>query len=91
MEDIWKTIKYVNRTKKGKYGGTEFEKEFEEFKITVQAVLNNKNRWVVKSAWRNPPLPGTFDAKQKSMWKKYNKSGFLGQLWIQIKQQFGRK
>ncbi len=89
ISDAWETFKHPTRNKKGKYGGLVFEREFEEYKISVAAVQNQKNEWVVKSAWRNPELPGTEDAKRKAVWKKYNKSGFLGQLWIQLKQQIG--
>lgn len=89
ISEAWETFKHPNRSQEGKYGGLELEKEFDDYKITVVAKQNPKNEWVVRSVWRNPPLPGTADAKQKTLWKKYNKSGFLGQLWIQLKQQLG--
>ena len=90
MADAYEVFKHPTLTNKNKYGkGVDFEREFDDFKITVVALQNPKNEWIVKSVWRNPPLAGTVDARQKSTWKKYNKSGFLGQLWIQIKQQLG--
>jgi len=89
INEVWETFKHPNRTSRNKYSGQKFEKEFENYKITVVAIQNPKNELVAKSVWRNPPLPDTPDAKKKAMWKKYNKSGFFGQLWIQIKQQFG--
>lgn len=87
IAEAWETFKHPNRSKKGKYGGLEFEREFDNHKITVVATQNNKNEWIVKSVWRNPPLPETADARQKESWKKYNKSGFWGKIWTQIKQQ----
>jgi len=90
MENVYETFKHPTKYGKGKYRATsEFEKEFSDFKVTVVATQNNKNEWIVKSAWRSPPLPGTADARQKKAWQKYNKAGFLGQLWLQIKQQLG--
>lgn len=89
ISETYETFKHSTRSQKGKYGGLEFIREFEDYKITVAAIQNRKNEWIIKSVWRNPELPGTEDAKRKAVWKKYNKSGFLGQLWIQIKQQLG--
>lgn len=89
MEEAWEAFKHANRVVPGNGHSKKFEKEFGDFKISVIAAQNKNNEWVVKSAWRNPPLPGTPDAKQKKIWKKYNKSGFLGQIWLQLKQQLG--
>lgn len=89
IAEAWKTFKHPIRTQKGKHGGLEFEHEFDDYKITVVAIQNNKNEWIVKSVWRKPPLSETADAKQKSLWNKDKKAGFLGKIWIQIKQQLG--
>lgn len=89
ISEAWETFKHPDRTQKGKYGGIELEREYDDYKITVVAIQNKKNEWIIKSVWRNPPLPGTADAKQKEFWKKYNKAGFWGKIWIQIKQQLG--
>lgn len=89
ISEAWETFKHPNRSGKGKYGGLELEREFDDYKITLVAIQSPKNEWIVKSIWRNPPLPGTADAKQKSIWKKYNKSGILGKIWIMVKQQLG--
>lgn len=90
IAEAWEAFKHPTITKVGKHKGTkEFEREFDNFKITVVAHQNQKNEWIVRSVWRDPPLPGTADAKQKESWKKYNKSGFWGKIWIQIKQQLG--
>ncbi|MBI4091755.1 MAG: hypothetical protein HY427_00915 [Candidatus Levybacteria bacterium] len=87
IAEAWETFKHPIRTQKGRYGGLEFEREFEDYKITIVAVQNDKNEWIVKSVWRNPPLPNTSDARQKAVWGKYKKAGFCGKIWIQIKQQ----
>ncbi|OGH16754.1 MAG: hypothetical protein A3C30_00225 [Candidatus Levybacteria bacterium RIFCSPHIGHO2_02_FULL_40_18] len=90
MEQAWEVFKHPMRTNIGKYKETkEFEREFDDFKITVVAHQNKKNEWVVRSVWRNPPLPGSPDAKQEETWKRYKKAGFWGKILIQIKQQLG--
>ena len=92
MEDAYEAFKHPTHKKRGKFGDNfMFEREFPDFKLTVVARQNMKNEWVAKSAWRNPPLSGTADAREKETWKKYNKAGFFGQLWIQFKQQIGIK
>lgn len=91
IAEAWETFKHPIRTQKGRYGGLEFEHEFDDYKITVVAVQNDKNEWMVKSVWRKPPLPETVDARQKQVWKRYNKSGFWGKIWIMAKRQLGGK
>jgi hypothetical protein len=89
IAEAWETFKHPTMTAHGKHGGEQFEREFSDYKITVVAFLNRKNEWVVKSLWRNPELPGTDDSKRKAIWKRYNKAGIWGKIWIQIKQQIG--
>jgi hypothetical protein len=89
MEQAWEAFKHPTKTEKGEYGGLVFQREFDDYKVSVVTIQNNKREWIVKSVWRNPPLAGTADAKQKSEWKKYNKSGFWGKAWIILKQQLG--
>jgi len=89
LDDVYETFKNSTIRKKGEFGGFEFQKEFKDYKITVVAIQNSKNEWVVKSAWRNPPLPGTADARQKENWQKMNKAGFLGKIYLTVKLQLG--
>ena len=89
MEQAWETFKHPTQTTKGRYGGVEYQREFDGYKITVIAIQNNKNEWIAKSVWRNPPLSGTADAREKSAWGKYKKAGFWGKTWIIVKQQMG--
>lgn len=90
IADAYETFKHPTKSGKGKYKGTiEFEREFDNFKISLAATQNLHNEWVVKSVWRNPPLPGNADSKQKETWKKMNKTGFWGKIYLTIKQQLG--
>jgi len=88
-EEAWETFNRPTRTQKGKHGGLEFEHEFDDYKIIVVAIQNNKNEWIVKSVWRNPPIPNTSDARQNAVWKKYKRARFWGKIWITIKRQLG--
>ncbi len=85
----WETFNHPNDTSNSKTGSTEFVKYFNGFKTTLVARQNEKHEWVVLSLWRDPPLPGTHDAKKKTQWENYKKSGFWGKIWITFKQQLG--
>ena len=89
IAEAWETLKNPTKSAPGKKDGHEFEKEYDGYKITVVAVRNPKDEWVVKSVWRNPPLEGTKDAQEKKLWKKYNKSKFWGKLILDVRKQLG--
>lgn len=89
LEEVYDSFKNPTRTAKGKYGGEDFEKDFKDYKITVACAQNKKSEWIVKSAWRNPPLPGTLDAKKRQEWERMKKAGFGGKIYLTIKHQLG--
>lgn len=89
IEQAWKTFNRPDRTQKGKLGGLEFKREFDDYKISVVAIQNPKDKWVVKSVWRDPPLPGTNDERERYRWQEYRNAGFWGKIWIAIKRQLG--
>ena len=68
-------------------GVTEYQKRFSDSRVTVIAKQNEKNEWVVLSAWIDPPLPGSNGAKEKEQYKKYQKAGFWARLWLTLKKQ----
>ena len=88
-EDVYDTLKNSTKSFLGKNGGTEFHKWYEGYEITVFGKKNEKDEWVVISAWRNPPLEGTKDAVRQSNWNQYKKAGTLGRIWLSIKGQLG--
>lgn len=67
----------------------EFHKRFENQNVTVIAKPNDRGEWIVLSSWIDPPNPGTIDFKEKLRYKKYQKAGFWGKLWLNITHQFG--
>ena len=89
ISDI-ETFKHPNTSRKGKKRDTlENNKRYDSFTITLILKQNEKNEWIALSAWRNPPLTGTRDAKQREAWKKAQKAGFWGKMWYALKQQLG--
>jgi len=89
-EEVWQTYKHPTDYQKGKEDTFHFKKVFDQgFTVTLIGVQTKRNNWLIVSAWREPPLPGTADAKRRKQWKIFNKAKFWGQLWIQIKQQLG--
>lgn len=83
------TFNHPDETKNAKKEGMEFLKYFNGFRTKLIAKQNEKNEWIVVSFWRDPPLPGTNDAKKSKRWKEYRNAGFWGKIWLQIKQQLG--
>lgn len=61
----------------GKKTGTkEFRKKFDKSTLTLIALQNDKNEWVVLSCWIDPPIFGT-------------KANFWGKILFEIKKQLG--
>ncbi len=89
QEDAYETFKHPDLQKNDRANSFEFIKQFTEFKISLIGKQNEKGEWVAISVWRDPPLPGTADAKEKVEWKGYSKAGFWGKLWHEAKQQLG--
>lgn len=79
-----------DKTIKGKEKDTfEFQKNVDNSKTTIIAKKNEKNEWVILSAWIDPPLPGTLDFKRKEEYKKYQKASFWGKIFLTFKKQLG--
>jgi hypothetical protein len=69
-------------------GSTEFIKKMENKTITVIAKKNEKGEYIVISAWMDPPLPGTRDAKQEQFYKNYQKAKGLKKFWLTLRSGF---
>lgn len=75
---------------KGKNPGSiEYVKDTGTHTITLIAKQNERNEWVIISAWIDPPLPGSIDIKKKEMYKKYQKASLWGKLWLTLRSQLG--
>jgi len=84
----WQAFSKPDRQLKGKNPGTiEFQKEFGTSLITIIAKQNEKGEWIILSNWIDPPLPGTIDYYKKEEYKRYQKSGFWGKVFLTVKKQ----
>lgn len=78
----------------GKHGDTvEYQKHFGNSLVTLIVKENEKKEYIIISAWINPPLAGTKEARKKEKWitykEKYRKASFWGKLYLTIKKQIG--
>jgi len=55
-------------------GTTEFQKQFGIHKVTIIAKPNEKREWIILSAWIDPPMLGTQDARKQESYKKFQKN-----------------
>lgn len=84
----WQSFSSPDKYFPGKNPGTfEFQKRFGPSLVTIIAKQNEKREWLILSNWIDPPLPGTIDYFKKEEYKKFQKSGFWGKLFISLKKQ----
>lgn len=89
QELVWDAFRHPDRTENGKDNSTVFFKKHSTSLITVIAKQNNRQEWIIISAWVNPPLPGSIDEKSKQEYYKYQKAGFWGKFFLTLKRQLG--
>lgn len=76
-------------SKENERGTIRLKKKFNGFDATLLLKQNNRKEWIVISFWRDPPLPGTKDDRNRKNWEKYKKAGFWGKILISVRQQLG--
>ncbi len=87
---VKETVKNPDRSYGGKESGTtESIKQYGISKVTIITKRNQQNEIIVLSAWIDPPLAGTKDAKEKNLYNKSKKAGPWGKIWIAIRRQLG--
>ncbi len=64
-------------------------KNFGKHTVTVITSKTDSGKYLVLSAWVNPPISGTSDQKKENYYKKNKKSGPLGKFWITFRNQLG--
>ena len=76
--------------KNGKTTGSyEYIKKTGNKVVTVIGKQNEKHEWFVISAWIDPPLQGSSDAKAQLYYQKYRSASLWGKLWLTILKQLG--
>jgi hypothetical protein len=89
---VLQTYRHPDHSVPGKQPGTiEYTRRFQSSVVTVIAKKNDRAEWLLLSAWIDPPLPGTADAKKKQEWRKYQKASLLGKIWMQVLRLLGIK
>lgn len=84
------TFKSPDNSIPGKNPGTfQYQKRIGTSTITLVTKQNQRKEWIILSGWIDPPIRGTQEFKNKQEWKKYQKSGFWGKVWYQLKLQLG--
>lgn len=89
---VLETFRKPDRHFPGKQAGTtEYQKRFDRSLVTVIAKPNERSEWILLSAWIDPPIAGTADAKKRDAYRKYQKASFWGKVWMEILRQLGLK
>mgnify|MGYP001578919046 CR=1 FL=1 len=84
----WQAFNKPDNSFAGKQSGTtESQKRFGESLVTIISTRNEKGEWLILSCWIDPPLPGTMDYYKKEDYKKFQKSGFWGKVFLTLKKQ----
>lgn len=85
----WETFNHPDESKKDREGKPLLIKHFQGFSVSIVLIQDRKGKWMIKTIWRDPALPGTIDERKHYRWERYRKAGTWGKLWIMIKQQLG--
>ncbi|HVZ58303.1 MAG TPA: hypothetical protein VG935_00915, partial [Patescibacteria group bacterium] len=84
----WQAFSHPDRELPGKNSGTmEYQRRFGPSLVTIIAKQNERREWIILSNWIDPPLPGTMDYYKKEEYKRYQKSGFWGKIFLSFKKQ----
>jgi hypothetical protein len=67
----------------------EYRKKDGRAMITVILKVTDDDSLLIVSAWIDPPLPGTKDAKKKERYRIYQRAGFWRKCWMVILRQIG--
>jgi hypothetical protein len=84
------TFHHPDKSFKGRESGSmEYQKRFGHSRVTVIARQNDQREWIILSAWIDPPLAGTPDARKKNAYRAYQRAGFWGKFWRIALRQLG--
>ena len=90
QEQAFDTFMNSDSYQNGKEPGTiEYVKAKDNYKTTIIAKQNEKNEWVVISAWVDPPMQGSIDIQKQENYKRYQKASFWEKVLLTIRRQLG--
>lgn len=88
-QQIWEAYNAPDVQDYAKKQTLERKKKFGDHEVTIIYKHNELHQVVILSAWMEPPMPGSKDAKEKIWWEKYKNAGFWGKLWLTFLKQLG--
>lgn len=87
---VAQTITHPDKSFPGKQpGSTQYEKRFDKRTITAIVKPNEKRELVIISAWMDPPLEWTKDAKKKKEYWAYQKAPEWKKWLLTLKKMLG--
>ena len=70
-------------------GRIKSNKNFGKHTVTVITAKTDSGKYLILSAWANPPMPGTSDHKNSTYYKIIKKSSGFKKFWITLRSQLG--
>jgi hypothetical protein len=64
-------------------------KNFGKHNVTVITTKTDEGKYLILSAWVNPPIIGTDDYKKEKLYKNLKKASSFKKLWLTLKAQLG--
>lgn len=89
QENALRTFRNPDEKHEGKYDSTIYKKLFGNETITLVVKKGDRGDYLVVSAWMDPPLPGSKDAREKSFYLEYKKAKGLKKFFLLFKRQLG--
>jgi len=89
QEEVWETYNSNSGEDYVKNGMSQKKKKFGDYEVSIIFKRNSNKEVVIVSCWVEPPLPGSYDAREKEWYQKYKKAGFWGKLWLTFIHQVG--
>ena len=89
QDQIEKTVNNPDEFSQIEGGKTKSNKNFGQHTVTVITTKVESGRYLILSAWINPPIPGTKDFKKENNRKKIRNSSGIKKIWLTLLGQLG--
>lgn len=87
---VEQTVQQSDQRRHGRQAGTtEFVRRFGTSQVTVVANQNDRQEWIVVSAWIDPPVAGTKDSRKKQRYQIYRQSPWWKKFLLLAAKQLG--
>jgi len=86
---IEKTVNHPDEYSIIENGKIKSNKNFGQHTVTVITTKADSGKYLILSAWVNPPIPGTKDYKKENYKKKARNSSGVKKIWLTLLGQLG--